>query len=304
VPAATPKPKGLLRRQRPDGSLRYSMVDPAHHKELSLGHEARLAYSVWNAQRAQTISPPALLPVTWLLREFSIRKRPEDHRERNQLACELKDLCVFLCKIGDPSVTELSAQLCQEFRNSMARRPVAAETRIRRLRQVWNWANQERLIESECPWTAQNRHVAICVEVVDIVRQFLPPDVRDHLNSLDLNVVSQSSALKDQELRWLQQSIGRAALKASQQLRKDGRPDLVAVVTTCSLQTFLDAARTNLPRHTGSAKLLLGHSRIEKVASLRLTAHGTRGPSPGSEGFDSGIQGNPHPPDSSQGNAI
>jgi hypothetical protein len=272
VSAATPKPKGLLRRRRADGSFGYSFRDPALHKELPLGHDARLAYSAWIALRSKTIPPPNPLPVTWLLREFAIRKRPEDRRERKQLTAELKDLSDFLYKIGDPPVSELAAHQCQEFRKSMARRSVAVETRIRRLRQVWNWAKQEGLTESECPWTAQTRHAAICTEVADIVRQFLPPDARDRLDSLNMNAMSQNTALKDQALQWLQNSTGRAASKASEQLRKDGRPDLVAVVATCSLQTFLDAARTTLPRQTANAKLLIGHARVEKVASLRLTA--------------------------------
>lgn len=295
--ATSPKPKGLLRRQRPDGSFRYSMHDPAHHKELPLGNDLRVAYAIWNAHRAKTVSPPHPLPVTWLLREFAIRKRPEDRRERKQLMDELDDLCDFMHRIGDPSASQLAAFRCEEFRNAMARRPVAAETRIRRLRQVWNWARQERLTECECPWTAQSRHAAICIETTDIVRQFLPQEVKDRLDSLHATETGLSSALKDQELRWLQQSIGYAALKAVQQLRKDGRPDLAAMVKTCSLQTFMDAARTTPPPHIGSAKLLLGHSRVERVASLRLTARGTHGPSPGSEGFDSAIQGDPEPID-------
>jgi hypothetical protein len=298
VSAAIPKPKGLLRRRRRDGSFRYSMLDAVHHKEVPLSDDSSLAYAEWNARRAQTTAPPHPLPVTWLLREFALRTRPEDRRERDRLMGEISDLCDFLQKIGDPPVSELVAHQCQTFRDAMARRPVAAETRIRRLRQAWNWARQERLTECACPWTAQTRHSAICAEVARIVRQFLPPNEREHLDSLDMNVMNPSIALKDPALQQLQTSIRRAALRASRQLLKDGRPDLVAIVATCSLQSFLDATRTTIFLHGGSAKLLIGHSRVEKVASLRVTALGARGPLPHVEGCDPRMQGDTETPDS------
>jgi hypothetical protein len=297
VPAAIPKPRGLLRRRRPDGSFRYSMSDPAHHKEVPLSHDSCLAYAEWNARRTQTTAPPHPLPVTWLLREFALRTRPEDRGERDRLMGEIIDLCDFLQRIGDPPVSELAADQCQTFRDAMARRPVAAETRIRRLRQAWNWARQERLTECACPWTAQTRHSAICTEVAHIVRQFLPPNERDRLDSMDMNAMNLSFAVKDLALQQLQINIRRAALRASRQLMKDGRPDLVAIVATCSLQTFRDATRATLPLHGGSATLLIGHSRVERVASLRVTALGARGPLPHVEGSDPRMQGDIETPD-------
>jgi hypothetical protein len=282
----------------------YSMNHPTLNKEVPLGHDLRSAYSTWNALYAQINAAPDPLPVTWLLKEFAVRNRPDDPREKAHLTGELKDLSDFLHAIGDSSVTKLGVHHCQEYRNASTHRAVAVETRIRRLRQVWNWARQEGFIDCECPWIAQNRHAAICTEVSEIVRLFLPLDVLECIDSLGLDATSQSNELEAEVRKHLQTQIHRAASEAAEQLGKDGRPDLVPVVAACSLRTFVDAAKVVLPRHAVNAKLLIGHSRVEKVANLRLTARGRGAPPPGIERFGSESQDDTEPPDSSQGSAI
>ncbi|MFB9126541.1 hypothetical protein E2553_18895 [Paraburkholderia dipogonis] len=209
--------------------------------------------------------------MSWLIDEFSERHRPAGNKKRRLFSKEVGLLMQRLRDLGDPMVDELSETDCQTFRAFPGVGPVKVETLIRRLRQIWRWANGEGLIDRECPWLARTQETQIRAELAELVARFLPENT---LQTIRVMAVA-DPANRDGERQdrvSLSTAVRQAARDASQQMQRDGRPDLIPALRRAELAWFLDVYASNSAGVTSRAELLLGHARIEHVLELRAKA--------------------------------
>jgi hypothetical protein len=266
-------PPGLIIRKRTDGESRFSMRDPTNGRDVGLGSDWAAAYRCWLVARATTTVVPKPTPVRWLITEFGERHRPWGEKERRVFSKEMRLLVEVMWNLGDPLVTKLRAADCETVRATSRVGPVKTETLVRRLRQIWRWANTEGLTETACPWVAKTQERQVRAEIVELVARYLAADAMQRLR---LVTVADQMSLDEGVGRILSSlcaAVRLGARNAILQAKRDGRPDLIPALRRCELSWFLEPRTSEIPSGRPNVELVLGHARAELVRELRTKAH-------------------------------
>jgi hypothetical protein len=261
-------PIGLIIRRGPNGQSRFAVADSAAGREVSHGCDWQAAYDHWFQARRARVPVPSPLPLIWLAKEFAECRRMGDERLRKAHMRETRLIAIVLAKLGDPLVAELREEDCMAFRNSCAATPrlgpVRTETLIRRIRQAWNWGREQGWLAHECPFAAEQRDLALRQELVGIVASRIP----DRFLSAILSARNAAGPPSELQITGLSRAVRQAARRASEQARRDGRPDLVDWLARCKLSWFLHASiDESLIRSNALQSIASG--RIERMSKYR-----------------------------------
>ncbi|WP_321949322.1 hypothetical protein [Paraburkholderia sp. J10-1] len=261
-------PAGLIAREQPNGRSRFTVVDPVDRREVSHGGDWQAAYNHWLKIRRARVPVPNPMPLLWLVKEFSECRRMADERLRAAHETEMHSISVVLKKLGDPHAAGLRDVDCVAFRNACAAvprlGPVATETLIRRIRQAWIWGCEQGWLQHECPFSAEQRDTAIKRELVGVVASYLPDDALTRVLSARKAV----GPIAEEQIRGLSRAVRRAARLASDQARRDGRPDLVDWLSRCKLSWMLNTSIDG-SLLLSNAMQTMASGRIERVAELK-----------------------------------
>jgi hypothetical protein len=261
-------PVGLIIRRGPNGQNRFAVADSVGGREVSHGYDWQAAYDHWLQTRRARVPVPHPLPLSWLLKEFAECRRMGDERMREAHARETRLIAIVLANLGDPPADGLRGEDCIAFRSACAATPrlgpVRTETLIRRIRQAWKWGREQGWLAHECPFAAEQRDSAIRQELVGIVASCVP----DSLLSSILSARNAAGPPAEQQIKGLSCAVRQAARRASEQARRDGRPDLADWLARCKLSWFLDASiDESLLRSNALQSMVSG--RIERMSKRR-----------------------------------
>jgi hypothetical protein len=265
-------PPGLIIRKRSDGEYRFAMRDPTNGREVVLGSDWDAAYGIWLDARAATTVVPKPIPVRWLITEFGERHRPWGERERRVFGKEMRLLVEAIWKLGDPSVADLRATDCETVRATSQVGPVKTETLVRRLRQIWGWANTEGLTDTACPWVAKTQERQVRAELVELVARYLAADAMQRLRLVTVADQRSHDEGVVRMLGSLSAAVRLGARNAILQAKRDGRPDLIPALRRCELSWFLEPRTSEIASGRPKVELVLGHARIDLVRELRTKA--------------------------------
>lgn len=261
-------PTGLIFREKGDGRNSFAVVDPVAAREVSFGLDWQAAYDRWLEIRRARVPVPNPIQLSWLVQEFAAC-----HRSPNIRLCAVHDkerklIAIALAEMGEPLATGLKEADCVAFRNVCASMsclgPVRTERLIGRIRQAWSWAREQGWLEQACPFTVAPRDAAIRGEVVGIVASYLPEDVLAKI----LLVRRPVGVLDEQQIQELSRAVRRAAGRASEQARRDGRPDLIDWLSRCSLGWMRDTSIDETLFWSNSMQSM-ARGRIDHVSQLR-----------------------------------
>ncbi|WP_150698361.1 hypothetical protein [Pandoraea terrae] len=222
-------------------------------------------------RRASTVAPDPIR-LSWLIIEFAERHRPGAIKARRIFTKEIRLLVQAMQEIGDPLVAELGEVDSHAFRAMSPVGVIRTETLIRRLRQIWRWANSEAFADRACPWHAHTRERQIRVEMVELVARYLPEVALQEIGAMALASCVGSGARAGEDLVSLTRAVRQAARQACMEAWRDGRPDLIPALRRCDLQWFLEAKTPDASQSPTAGELILGHERIEVVDNLRKKA--------------------------------
>jgi len=261
-------PVGMIVRGGRRGQYRFAVVDAATGREISYGCDWQAAYENWLGMRRVRVPVPSPLTLAWVVSEFGECHRQSDESKRKGHERDTRLIAAVLMRMGNPLASALQEVDCEAFRNACLTVPgigtVRMETLIRRIRQAWIWASKQGWLEDECLLKAKLRDPAIRHGIIEMVVVHLPDDALTAIRSAR----HEAGTTMRGDVSGLSREVSRAAQRAAELARSNGRLDLIDWLGRCKLSWFLDTAiDESLLRTKPSRTVVAG--RIEHVNQLR-----------------------------------
>ncbi len=259
---------GMIVRAGPRGQYRFAVVDAKSGREISYGCDWHAAYDSWLGMRRVRVPVPSPLTLVWVVTEFGECHRHSDESLRKGHERDTRLIVEVLMRMGNPLASALQEVDCKAFRNACLTVPrigtVRTETLIRRIRQVWVWASEQGWVEHECLLKAKLREPAIRRGIVEMVVVHLPDDALTAIRS----VRHAAGASVGDDVGGLSREVSRAAQRARELARSNGRLDLTEWLGRCKLSWFLDTAIDESLFQVKPSRIVVA-GRIERVNQLR-----------------------------------